>query len=73
MSVLRLAVPSPLRRSFDYLPPLGTTATELQSLQPGQRLLVPFGSREVTAYLLSLNKTAKWIQRPEKRPGDSGS
>ena len=54
MSVLRLAVTSPLRRSFDYLPPLGTSAAELEALQPGQRLLVPFGSREVTAYLLSL-------------------
>jgi len=59
MTVLRLAVASPLRRSFDYLPPLGTTATELSALQPGQRLLVPFGSREVTAYLLSLEQNSE--------------
>ena len=29
MSVLRLAVTSPLRRSFDYLPPLGASAAEV--------------------------------------------
>ena len=35
--ILRLALPSPLRRLFDYLPPHGATAG---SLQPGMRLRV---------------------------------
>ena len=48
MSVLRLAIPSPLRRLFDYLPPGGMGAAAVASLQPGLRLKVPFGSRVVT-------------------------
>jgi primosomal protein N' (replication factor Y) len=39
-TILRVAVPSPLRRLFDYLPPLDAAPT---SLQPGVRLQVPFG------------------------------
>jgi primosomal protein N' (replication factor Y) len=37
-SVLRVAVPSPLYREFDYLPPANV---DLASLQPGIRLRVP--------------------------------
>ena len=54
MSVLRLAIPSPLRRQFDYLPPEGMTQATIDSLQPGVRLRVPFGRREVTGYLLEV-------------------
>lgn len=54
MSVLRLAIPTPLRRSFDYLPPHGLSPAELDDLRPGIRLRVPFGSRELTGYLLSV-------------------
>lgn len=53
MSVLRLAIPSPLRTLFDYLPPQALSADDLSSLQPGQRLNVPFGRRELTGYLVS--------------------
>ncbi len=54
MSVLRLAIPSPLRRYFDYLPPPGLAAADLARLAPGIRLRVPFGRREVTGYLLEV-------------------
>lgn len=54
MSVLRLAVPTPLRRHFDYLPPIGMTPAQASGLQPGIRLRVPFGNREVTGYLLQV-------------------
>ncbi|RLA49189.1 MAG: primosomal protein N' [Gammaproteobacteria bacterium] len=54
MSILRLAIPSPLRRSFDYLPPAGTCEAQLHSLQPGLRVRVPFGRREVIGYLLAV-------------------
>lgn len=54
MSVLRLAIPSPLRRYFDYLPPIGMTPEEVESLQPGVRLRVPFGRREITGYLVAV-------------------
>ena len=35
--ILRLALPSPLRRLFDYLPPAGVPATVLQ---PGDRTIL---------------------------------
>ncbi|MEO6155180.1 MAG: primosomal protein N', partial [Thermomonas sp.] len=43
-SVLRVALPLPLPQSFDYAPPTGIAA---DSVQRGQRILVPFGSREL--------------------------
>ena len=54
MSILRLAIPSPLRRLFDYLPPSGMSAAAATALQPGQRVSVPFGSRKVTGYLVQV-------------------
>ena len=54
MSVLRLAIATPLRRLFDYLAPPGISREQLALLQPGQRLRVPFGNREVTGVLLSV-------------------
>ncbi len=56
MSVLRLAIPSPLRRHFDYLAPIGLSNTALAGLQPGIRLRVPFGRRNVIGYLLAVGK-----------------
>ena len=55
MSVLRMAIASPLRRSFDYLPPPDLEPAQLATLRPGVRLRVPFGSREVTGYLLAVS------------------
>ena len=43
-AVLRVALPVPLPRLFDYLPPAGATTT---AVEEGQRLRVPFGGREV--------------------------
>jgi len=50
--ILHIAVPTPLRRCFDYLPPRNVSS---EQLQPGQRLLVPFGKRQVVGLLLSLS------------------
>lgn len=52
-SVLRVAVPTPLRRSFDYLAPKGV---EIETLQPGIRLRLPFGRAEVTGILLEISQ-----------------
>lgn len=49
MAVLKLAIPTPLRALFDYLPPPDCNP---DILQPGSRLRVPFGRREVTGYLV---------------------
>jgi len=49
--ILRIAVPSPLYRSFDYLPP---PATDCENLQPGMRVRVPFGRRTIIGLLLEV-------------------
>jgi primosomal protein N' (replication factor Y) len=42
--ILRVAVPSPLRTLFDYLPP----SADLRAIVPGMRVRVPFGRATVT-------------------------
>ena len=49
--ILRLALPSPLRRLFDYLAPQDVPHA---ALQPGVRLRVPFGRREVIGILVEV-------------------
>lgn len=51
-TILRVAVPSPLRQLFDYLPPASLPAP----LAPGQRLEVPFGKRRVIGLLVELTE-----------------
>jgi primosomal protein N' (replication factor Y) len=48
---LKVAVPRPLRRSFDYLPPPGVDASRLRA---GVRVEVPFGPHRVVGYLLGV-------------------
>ncbi len=45
--IYRVAVPSPLRRLFDYLPPAGGGAP-----LPGCRVRVPFGNRQVIGLVI---------------------
>ncbi|MEN8169422.1 MAG: primosomal protein N' [Pseudomonadota bacterium] len=48
--ILRIAVPSPLRRLFDYLPPRdGTTPV------PGQRYIIPFGRGRTIGILVEVS------------------
>lgn len=49
--ILRLALPSPLRRLFDYLAPAGVPRA---ALLPGMRLKVPFGRREIIGILVEV-------------------
>lgn len=58
---LQIAVPSPLRQHFDYLPP---RSCRLDHLQPGVRITVPFGRRTVTGVLVKLSDTTTV---PEKK------
>lgn len=51
MSFLRLAIPTPLRRLFDYLPPQDC---DLEQLQPGVRVMVPFGRRQLVGVLMDI-------------------
>lgn len=49
--ILRIAVPSPLYQTFDYLPP---PDCDPATLRPGIRMRVPFGRRSVLGFLLEL-------------------
>ncbi len=48
--ILRIAVPSPLRRCFDYFPPQHCP----RALYPGMRVRVPFGRRTVVGVLVDV-------------------
>ena len=50
-AILRLALPSPLRRLFDYRAPTGVLRS---ALQPGMRVRVPFGRREMIGILVEI-------------------
>lgn len=63
--VLQVAVPSPLYRSFDYLPAIYTSTDSASTEQriklnldskPGIRLLVPFGNRKLVGILTGVAK-----------------
>ena len=49
--ILRLALPSPLRRLFDYRAPASMAR---QALTPGMRIRVPFGRREMIGVLVEV-------------------
>ena len=55
MPILRLAMPTPLRRSFDYLPPKDMSEQRLKALKPGMRVLAPFGPRKLIGILLEIS------------------
>lgn len=51
--VLRIALPTPLKRLFDYLPPEGL---DCSAIVPGVRVQVPFQSRTLIGVLIALEK-----------------
>ena len=53
MIFLRVAIPSPLRRLFDYLPAVGADSFKYI---PGIRVIVPFGNRELVAVLVEISE-----------------
>lgn len=59
--ILRVAVPSPLRRLFDYLvPPELVEKTSSSALQPGCRVTVAFGRREVTGLIIEHSNSSEF-------------
>lgn len=50
--ILKIALPTPLRALFDYLPP---KKVDPQSLTPGMRVKVPFGKRTLTGLIIELS------------------
>ena len=52
--ILQVALDTPLRRLFDYLPPTGLDSSDLAGrLSPGMRVRVPFGRRQLIGILCS--------------------
>ncbi|MCW9023212.1 MAG: primosomal protein N' [Gammaproteobacteria bacterium] len=51
MLILQIAIPTPLRRQFDYLVPRGFDSA---NLQPGMRVKVPFGRRQTVGIILAI-------------------
>lgn len=60
---LRIAVPSPLYRSFDYLPP---PDHDPKTLQPGVRVRVPFGRTQAIGILLEVTEQTSVAPRQLK-------
>ncbi len=56
MPFLRLAIASPLRRLFDYLPPENSDPDTVAALRPGCRIKVPFGSRQVCGIFIEASE-----------------
>ena len=75
MLYLTIAIPSPLRQSFDYLPPLDCD-DDISQWPAGIRINVPFGRREVVGILLGIststtipeNKLKHAIARLDEKP-----
>ncbi len=52
MTVLNIAVPTPLRRYFDYLPMVGM---DLSQIKPGMRVKIPFQQRELVGLIMGIS------------------
>jgi primosomal protein N' (replication factor Y) len=55
---LQIAIPTPLRRRFDYLPPANLPLAQVQQWQPGMLVRVPFGSQELVGVLLGIKDSS---------------
>ncbi len=60
-TVLRIAVPSPLRRLFDYLP------AEAASYLPGMRVSVSFGRRQLVGVIVELSEHSELARNKLKK------
>lgn len=56
IAVVKVLLPSPLRRSFDYLPCDGQTT---ESYQAGQRVEAPFGRRKLIGMVISTSQNTE--------------
>ena len=62
-SVVKVVVNTPLRRSFDYLPPKNNTCVLLE----GSRVKVPFGKRELIGLIISTSAKSEFALDDLKR------
>ena len=62
--ILRVAVPLPLRRLFDYLPPAGEQITRFR---PGCRIKAQFGARVLTGFVVEIARHSA-VDRDQLKP-----
>lgn len=62
--VLQVALQTPLRKTFDYLPPVDTT---IDQLKIGARIKVPFGRRESIGILIKISNDSAIAPQRLKR------
>ncbi|PKM37841.1 MAG: primosomal protein N' [Gammaproteobacteria bacterium HGW-Gammaproteobacteria-10] len=62
--ILKVAIPVPVYRLFDYLPPLDL---DPKTLKPGIRLTVPFGKGQKTAFLIGIDSNSEVLSAKLKR------
>ncbi|MDG2421585.1 MAG: primosomal protein N' [Gammaproteobacteria bacterium] len=60
--VYQVAIPTPLRKLFDYLP-----SKSKKTLQPGLRVLVPFGRRHIVGFIISIKSGSSIPSKNLKR------
>lgn len=76
--ILRVAVPSPLRQLFEYLPPSEQSAVHkdqghsqtVQQVAPGTRVKVPFGRRQVVGVVMA-TADGSTLPRSRLRPASA--
>lgn len=59
ITLLEIALPVPMRRHFDYLPPADLTPDQFARLTPGLLIRVPFGQRELMGVLLRVKSASE--------------
>jgi primosomal protein N' (replication factor Y) len=62
--ILQMAVPSPLNRTFDYLPP---THVDPRCLQPGMRLRLPFGRSSRIGIIMAITAHSR-VDKDKLKP-----
>lgn len=67
MVVLKIAIPTPVRRLFDYLPP---AHCDVSQLRPGVRLKLPFGNREALGILVEVSDHSEFPLHRLKRASE---
>lgn len=66
-SIFQVAIPTPLRRLFDYLPPDSSPDSGDALIQVGMRVKVPFGNRHVIGIVIAAaNETAVPLNKLRK-------
>jgi primosomal protein N' (replication factor Y) (superfamily II helicase) len=54
LMILQIALDTPLRRVFDYLPPASASSDAPETLRPGIRVRVPFGRQRLIGILVGI-------------------